>query len=388
MKYLIHVIIVLISVCFIASCDDMNNIHQKYLDEGEAVYLGYPDIVTANAGYERIQLVWKINADPKIDECCIYWNNRQDSLTVAPDRTNSIMKQIISLPEGKYNLEMVNKSKKGYRSLVSTVSGESYGKEYRNSLYNRVVTQTVATPEKITLSWSLEEGCVGVNMSYINKNDQLTEVFIKSEQTTLELDDFVPGGTYTCSSLYVPETGAIDTIPSNEVTAQFLSFYTLSKEEWDADYHPDYTDLDRTEWEIVSASTEELVGEGSVNGRAAAILDGNYSSFWHSEWYDGAKPPLPHRIDIDMKESKTVTSIELARRQSNKDTKKVVFYISQNGNDWDEIGYLNYPNDTAPNAKVIMFPNPVEGRYLRLMVTESNNGINASLSEIMLTTIK
>lgn len=391
MKYLIHAVIAFIFVCIVASCDDMNSIHQKYLDEGEAVYIGYPDIVAARAGYGRIQLEWKINADPKIDGCCIYWNDRKDSMTVTPDRTVPVMEQVITLPEGKYILEIVNKSKDGYRSLAGTVSGESYGEEYKNSLYNRTVTEVAIKPGKVIFTWAPEEGCVGVNLSYTNSKDQTKEVFIKSDQTVLELDDFVVGGTYTYSSLYVPEAGAIDTVASNTTTSRFPNnppYYTLSKEEWEAEYHADYADIDRTGW-IASASTEEIGGEGPVNGRVATILDGNLSTFWHTQWQGtGANPPVPHTINIDMLESKTVSSIELARRSNNRDTKKVVFYISEDNSEWNEIGYLDYPNATTPNAKVILLPDPVTGRYFRIVVTECNNASNASLSEVMLTTPK
>lgn len=388
MKYLIHSIVALIFVSFIFSCDDMNDIHQKYLDEGEDVYIGYPNILTAHGGYERVQLVWKINADPKIDECCIYWNNRQDSLTVAPDRTDTVMRQIVPLPEGKYILEMVNKSQSGYRSLVSTISTESYGEAYREQLFNRVVTEQVATPRDITLTWSLEEGCVGTYMKYKNNKGEQKEVFIEGEQTTLKLDDYVLGGSFTYSSLYLPEIGAIDTIATKEDTGEFPNpeAFVLSKEEWETNYHADYMDLDRGSW-TVTANTEELKGEAYPNGPVGNILDGDFGTHWHSQW-QGDTPTLPHQIDIDMQEEQTITTIELARRNGNRDTKKVVFYISSNGTDWTKISELEYPNDSAVNSKVLMYQSPVKGRYLRLMVTESHNAPHASLAEILLTTSK
>jgi hypothetical protein len=344
--------------------------------------------LTVRAGYGRIQLEWKLNADPRIDQSCIYWNNRADSMIVTVDRTVPMMKQLITLPEGKYILEIVNKSKDGYRSLTGTISGESYGETYKAALYNRAITDASATPTKATLTWAPEEGCVGVNMSYTNRDGQPATVFIESDQTVLELDDFVAGATYTYSSLYVPESGAVDTIASNEATGTFPSYYTLSKEEWEAQYHALYADLDRTTW-TASASTEEIGGEGPVNGRVATILDGNLATFWHTQWQGtGANPPVPHTIDIDMQETKTIASIELARRSNNRDTKTAVFYISPDGNEWNEIGYLDYPNAATPNAKVLLFANPVTGRYIRLMITECNNASNASLSELMLTTPK
>lgn len=224
MKYSAFFLIIILYMWLFASCDDMYSIHEKYLNEKETVYIGYPDIISGNGGYERIQLIWKLNADPKIDECCIYWNNRADSLSVPVDRTDSIMSQILPLPEGKYLLEMVNKSKKGHRSLTSTISGESFGEKYQEGLYNRLVTNQVANQDSIILHWSLEEGCVGIDMNYINQNNQRKEVFVKSEQTTLILKDYVPGGYFTYSSLYLPEINAIDTISALEVTLQFKSY--------------------------------------------------------------------------------------------------------------------------------------------------------------------
>ncbi len=46
------------------------------------------------------------------------------------------------------------------------------------------------------------------------------------------------------------------------------------------------SDIDRSEYEDITASanTEELTGETAPNGPAAATVDGNTSSFWHSQW--------------------------------------------------------------------------------------------------------
>ena len=80
----------------------------------------------------------------------------------------------------------------------------------------------------------------------------------------------------------------------------FPAYYTISKEDWDA-VHEQYVDADRTDWGI-SASTEEKVGENAGKyGIATCILDGDLASFWHSQWKgEGANPPLPHEIIIDM----------------------------------------------------------------------------------------
>ena len=55
----------------------------------------------------------------------------------------------------------------------------------------------------------------------------------------------------------------------------------------------------KTDWKIVSFTTEEASGEGSNNGHAKHLIDGNVETFWHSRW-QGGSDPLPYEIIIDM----------------------------------------------------------------------------------------
>ncbi|MDR2038690.1 MAG: discoidin domain-containing protein [Bacteroidales bacterium] len=361
MKYLIYSTIVFISACLIVSCDDMYDIHQKYLDEGEEVYIGYPDIVAANGGFERIQLIWKLNADPKIAECCIYWNDREDSLTVPVNRTDTAMIQIIPLPEGKYIMEMVNKSRDGYCSLFNTVSVESYGEIYRKGLYNRLVTSQVAAENNITLQWSLEEGCVGTKMSYINKNGQEKEVFIKADQTTLVLDDYVSGGAFSYVSLFVPETSAIDTIATNATNMDFAVFYR---------------ELSRTGWSITASSVL------SASYPATNVLDGNTSTMWHSL----ETGPFPYTLELDMQQVYEISKIAISRRNHTTmvtDTRTVVIEAKENaGDNFVTIAEYDFgPSSTDLTGEIIL-PGTVNARYVNVLITAGNRGYSASLSEI------
>ena len=97
---------------------------------------------------------------------------------------------------------------------------------------------------------------------------------------------------------------------------------------------------------------------------------------------------MPHEIIIDMKSQQDILSIELARRQGNGDTKTVIFSIGESEEHWTELGQLNFPSEKATNAQTLLLPEPVRGRYIRALVTGSNNGVNASIAEIMFTTSK
>ena len=235
----------------------------------------------------------------------------------------------------------------------------------------------------MTIHWQPEEGCIGVNLEYTNKQGEKKVLRVGEEDETTFIEDYVPGSEYVLTSIYKPELEAIDEIPSLPTTRTFPAYYVISKEDWENKYHALYADIDRTGW-TVEASTEEAGGEGPVNGYATALLDGDLSTFWHSAWQN-ATPSLPHVITIDMKMVQDIASIELARRANNKDTKTVSFSISEDGATWTDLGEVSFPNNPAPNAKILLLAEIVSGRYIRATVTESNNKPHASIAEIMFT---
>jgi hypothetical protein len=141
--------------------------------------------------------------------------------------------------------------------------------------------------------------------------------------------------------------------------------------------------IDRSKWTIVSYSSEATNEGAAPQGRPAAILDGLANTFWHSKWSSPAAQ-LPHQIVIGMDKPITPESITLNRRTSNRDLKTVYFDSSPNGFTWTTLGFLDYENNTSAtyNSKTLLVPLKVEMSYLRVRITESNNGQNASFSEI------
>lgn len=376
-----------LSTIGILSCGNLYEIHEEYLKMGEEIYVGKADSLEANGGFNRVELRWQLNADPKISTCEISWNGCENPVIVEADRTQKEMSKIIDLPEGNYIFSIIVNSESGKHSLTQTISGTSYGENYQNSLPQRGISSVNTSPNGATINWIPEEGCVGVNIEYTNNKGQKCLIKVNEKEEKTFIADFMPGSEYVITSLYKPELNSIDEIPSLPTVYHFPTYYIISKEEWENDYHLKYKDLERTGWTI-EANTEEAGGEGPVNGYVNAILDGDLNTFWHSKWSDNANPILPHVITIDMKEIKVINSIELARRANNKDTKKVNFNISKNGKDWTELGELTFPNSPNPNSKILLLPKSINGRYIKINVTESNNKPHASIAEILFTTNK
>lgn len=127
--------------------------------------------------------------------------------------------------------------------------------------------------------------------------------------------------------------------------------------------------FDKSGWAIVDFSSEEAVGEGAGNGSAFHAIDGNVSTFWHSQWY-GASPPYPHHFTVDMGEVKIVSNVELFRRQGN-GTGMTRFRIdgSVDNETWVSYGEFDFNKDTNAGQKYRLTENP-EIRYIRMVATQ------------------
>ncbi|TFB64623.1 discoidin domain-containing protein [Cryobacterium sp. Hz7] len=130
------------------------------------------------------------------------------------------------------------------------------------------------------------------------------------------------------------------------------------------------TPLPRTGW-TVTASDQETTGE---NGAAVNVLDGNASTYWHSEW-SGTAVPLPHSITIDMYKTDTVAALKYLPRtcSSNGRIGRFEIHASPDGTNWGAAVATGIWADNALE-KTTGFT-PVATRFIRLTaITEAGNG--------------
>lgn len=139
------------------------------------------------------------------------------------------------------------------------------------------------------------------------------------------------------------------------------------------------TRFDRSSWSI-SANTEETTGEGAGNGVATCMLDGDLSTFWHSQW-SGGSIGLPHEIVVDVKEEVTFTHIGLVQRQhdSYRDVGGGEFYVSSDNENWTSVGTFNAEQVLEEQIFTIT---PTQGRYFKVEITQSNRDSNSALAEL------
>lgn len=379
------------------SCGDIDSVHEKYYDLGGQPYIGVSDIQGANPGFEKAEVIWKISADTRIENCYIYWNKGTDSAIVAPDRTDTVMKYVIPLSEGAHMITMVNKSAEGDVSLERTMPVAVYGEEYKASLDAQAISSisSINSPSDrdVTINWAGLEGCIGMKITYTNTNDQAATqmTWISSGQSTLFTDAKL-GSEFTYESFYHPSENALDTVISPVIGEGIFPvhppYYILTDSDW-ANYSDDHTVLATTGWEITTNS-EEAPAQAIGN-----ILDGDFSTIWHCS-HSTELEDMPYTINLDMQENKIVSSILLDRRgaagtSGTGATKRVDIEYSTNGIDWSSGGAIKFPTNANTGAMVCFLSEEFEARYLRLSIPEvggSFEGKWATLSELVITTPK
>lgn len=136
--------------------------------------------------------------------------------------------------------------------------------------------------------------------------------------------------------------------------------------------------LDRTDW-TVEANTEELVGETSHNsGPADRMLDGDLTTYWHSQWQNGSHA-LPHELIFDTQKEYTFTQFALIHREGYSYVRAGEFYVSSDKEHWEKVGNFFMKQE---NGSQVFGITPMKGRYFKVLITESNNGNNSALAEI------
>ena len=142
---ILGVILCASTAVFMFSCDDMNSLHEEFLERGEGIYLGPADSLQVYSGYRKVRLQWKINADPRITQSVVYWNQREASKTIPVNRTTGgymwMETEIDDLNEAMFIFEVQLKDDMGNVSKPALVTGVALGDIFLNGLQSRTIKE-------------------------------------------------------------------------------------------------------------------------------------------------------------------------------------------------------------------------------------------------------
>jgi hypothetical protein len=137
---------------------------------------------------------------------------------------------------------------------------------------------------------------------------------------------------------------------------------------------------EKTSWSVRSFSSEETSGEGTTNGRAALIVDGDAATYWHSRW-TGTPATFPHWFVVDMAREEEAKGFRFTLSGgSGRYMKNIRIEKSGDGSTWETI----FEGD-APNQESYILPldNPATFRYFKLTISSGfEDGVHTRINEI------
>lgn len=121
-----------------------------------------------------------------------------------------------------------------------------------------------------------------------------------------------------------------------------------------------------------TADSEELNGEGPVNGHIAAAIDTDVNTFWHTAWQN-SHPPYPHWILLDMGSVRYIPKIGLIRRKGVPGFNKFDLEASEDGMTWI-ILLKDYARNTNTDEEQTFQFAATKCKYLKLTMTQDASG--------------
>ncbi|BDD10529.1 hypothetical protein FUAX_29610 [Fulvitalea axinellae] len=215
------------SLLVFASCSEMNDLHQDYLDQGEKIYAGKPDSVYVKGGRERAYLELILTQDQRIKEYVIYWNNGADSVRKTVEKTSgtdTVGVMIDNLLEGTYLFNSQTIDGAGNRSLKVETTGYTYGENFQSGLSNRRMERDVwiLPGEAMVKFKGNPEKSVSTEFRYTDSEGAPGEFTLSSDDVDAVAQISGKPMKLEMRTLFLPEEGAIDTFYTDWVEVPFI----------------------------------------------------------------------------------------------------------------------------------------------------------------------
>ncbi|NDV46692.1 hypothetical protein D0T49_06490 [Paludibacter sp. 221] len=279
---------------------------------------------------------------------------------------------------------------KSYTSQETSGEGSSNGRAIHaidgnedTYWHSRWSSNKIAFPHKIV--FEVDSAYMLNGFEYLPRQDSGNgrigdyEFYVSDSAT--EQGVLVAGGTFENDgkvkrSFFEPIAGKYVTLinkrssggDDNTCIVEFNLFYSL-------DALPANTDvIPQNRLSVKSKTSEETVGEGDNNGKAIYAIDGNESSYWHSQWKSDAVA-LPHDIVFEIDSVYTINGFDYLPRQDGNANGRIGDYELYVSNSVSQQGTLvasgTFEDDESRKR---VFFEPTKGKYVKFVNKKSANG--------------
>ncbi|MFV0418396.1 MAG: DUF4998 domain-containing protein [Dysgonomonas sp.] len=285
----------------LASCADMNDMHQEFLDRGQQIYVGKADTLVVHGGYNRVEIEGAMYYATSAEKCIIRWtlNGVKDSVVVLANewkaKDDKLSVTIDGLQEGTQRFFVQTYDREGNKSLNVECSGNVYGDQYILTASPKIITQLSAKPEGMELTWNMSEEAIEVEMKYDANSGEKT-LKVKANATTTLLSDWKLSGNIQTRTVLLPEEGAIDTLYTAWRSLQFPDFVEFS--------------VEKPKIKFLNWPNDAATGySGNHNGVFDGIFAGGGNQF-----HSGDNVGVPQHLTFDLGVNANLTRFETYAR--------------------------------------------------------------------------
>ena len=229
MKKIAYIILMGIVLGF-PSCKNAESPYEEYVVLNGHSYPGKALNLAANPGRERIEIAWQNSADPKVVKARISWNNDSEWVEVDINKGADTIKRILDqMEENTYSFLVRTYDAVGNVSVPAEVIGNVYGELYERSLVNRSVKSVEydELDKSLKLEWNGADATeIGLNLAYTDINDNSRTLLVEKIETATTIPDFKAGESVFCTTMYKPDSAAIDIFNSPPVRIQYYGNIT------------------------------------------------------------------------------------------------------------------------------------------------------------------
>lgn len=333
--------VVTVAACFavmMISCDDMNSLHEKYLERGIDIYIGAADSLSVQPGYNKIGFKWKINADPRINKTVITWEQNENSTMVKKEATIPVVRTtdgemwlehvLYDLPEAEYIFLFQILDNSGNTSKTVQVSGTVLGEIYIENLRNRNF-KSISKLEtgEMQIEWELApSGTLQYSVvKYVNTSGEIITVEVSNDEEKTLLAGLETGDEIEVFGVHFPENGleTFESLKRSYIMPKFERL--LNKDRFVAAFKPGDNTTPHPgggadDW--MKPITDFGVGQRALNKiwDGGAVNNSNNRSILHTEDQSGnasARFKFPHHFTFDMGADAVLSRFKIWARADN-----------------------------------------------------------------------
>ena len=301
MKYNLFKISVFTILLFIVSCEDIDSIHEQYL-QGEQVYAGKLDTLEVKPGYYRAQLEGQTQFLGNSNQIIIEYDDQTDIYDINEDNfQNGIYKLILpDLEEKSYEFTVTTQDEIGNLSVSQIVAGFAIGDIFVSDQDPREIIDFSFESDGTYVNFygnAQSENVIYTLVDYENEQQQITRDTVFFDDSKLRLQQFKPEGILNTTSVIQSGLNGIDSIelaPLNYVMPDLP-----------------YTELDKNYMSLVNMPSDNPGTYNNANPQEYLFDD---ITSWNGDdtfTYNSGPSSIPSHFTVDLGVMTTLRRVDI-----------------------------------------------------------------------------